>query len=323
MLNYSTQSQPSHAKVSYWNEAMSEVFSPLETRPLQSGPFEASAAAAPLGRLLMVQIDSTPARIIRTRQHVANCRAQKFFLHLQVEGRLRLCQDNKEALLKEGDLALSDCSLPYTLDYDDHCKTMVLVMSADDLKQHLPNPDEVVGVRLAGTRGLAHTTSVMLSSLWTQARDRLPHEVGLRVSESVLDVFAAAWLTEYGVKVADSAVSGSRRVQIKRYIDARLRDPELSARTVAAAFRITPRYLHMLFAKEGETVSNYILRRRLEQCVKQLADPLWSKRTITEIAFGWGFNNATHFGRVFRHHYEMTPSDYRSSLMSRGLREDG
>ena len=70
-------------------------------------------------------------------------------------------------------------------------------------------------------------------------------------------------------------------------------------------------------AQENETVSSYILRRRLEECGRQLSDVLWRRRTITEIAFGWGFNNATHFARVFRNHYGTSPRDYRNTNVKR------
>ena len=129
-------------------------------------------------------------------------------------------------------------------------------------------------------------------------------------------MLATTWMVTNGMKLSDSAVAQSRRVQIRRHIEANLRDPELTARSVAGAFGISPRYLHMLFAGEDETVCNYILRRRLEQCVKQFGDPLWRNRTITEIAFGWGFNNATHFARVFREHYSTSPRDYRNSCLT-------
>ena len=111
-------------------------------------------------------------------------------------------------------------------------------------------------------------------------------------------------------------MSISRRIQIRRHVEAHLRDPELSARSVAAAFGISPRYLHIIFSTGDETVSNVILRRRLEECAKQLRDPLWSRRTITEIAFSWGFNNATHFARVFRDKYDASPRDYRATQLS-------
>jgi AraC-like DNA-binding protein len=171
----------------------------------------------------------------------------------------------------------------------------------------------VLGVKLSGDKGLSHTTSVMLRSVWAQAENGLPPEIGARIGASLLDVFATAWIDTAGMRVAESATALARRIRIRRYIEASLRDPDLTARSVASAFGISPRYLHIIFANEGETVSNYILRRRLEECGKQLADEMWRRRTITEVAFGWGFNNATHFARVFKDHYGLAPRDYRNS----------
>jgi AraC-like DNA-binding protein len=53
------------------------------------------------------------------------------------------------------------------------------------------------------------------------------------------------------------------------------------------------------------------LRRRLEECARAISDAAQRSRTVTEIAFLHGFNNASHFGRVFRERYGATPSDYR------------
>jgi AraC-like DNA-binding protein len=42
-----------------------------------------------------------------------------------------------------------------------------------------------------------------------------------------------------------------------------------------------------------------------------MTDPSQLGRTVTEIAFLHGFNNASHFGRVFRVRFGATPSEYR------------
>jgi AraC-like DNA-binding protein len=60
-----------------------------------------------------------------------------------------------------------------------------------------------------------------------------------------------------------------------------------------------------------ETVSAYVLRRRLEECARQMADPRWRGHSISEIAFAWGFNSASHFTRCFRERYGRSPRDYR------------
>ena len=79
----------------------------------------------------------------------------------------------------------------------------------------------------------------------------------------------------------------------------------------AEACKITARYLHHLFTAESETVTQYIQRRRLEECARALVAAPVRGRLVTEIAFDYGFNSLTHFGRVFRHQFGLTPSEYR------------
>jgi AraC-like DNA-binding protein len=103
----------------------------------------------------------------------------------------------------------------------------------------------------------------------------------------------------------------ARRLQARRYIEAHLREPDLSSCSVAEALGISSRYLRMLFSGKEESVSRYILRRRLEECARQLSNAMWRGRTLTEIAFAYGFNSSAHFTRAFRAEYGMTPSEYR------------
>lgn len=54
---------------------------------------------------------------------------------------------------------------------------------------------------------------------------------------------------------------------------------------------------------EQGTVSAYILRRRLEECARELGDPKLGDQSITDIAFGWGLNSGPHFTRSFRNRF--------------------
>lgn len=112
-----------------------------------------------------------------------------------------------------------------------------------------------------------------------------------------------------------ASIVASARLRIERD----LRDPALSPSRVAARLRMSPRHLRALFAAGDETVSAYILRRRLEECARELADPERRSASITEIAFGWGFNNPPLFTRSFRERFGMSPRQYRACAGSLGL----
>ncbi|MEO8306617.1 MAG: helix-turn-helix transcriptional regulator [Pseudomonadota bacterium] len=70
----------------------------------------------------------------------------------------------------------------------------------------------------------------------------------------------------------------------------------------------------------GESLSAFLLRRRLERAASLLCSTDYANRTIMEIALECGFNSASHFGQKFREPYRVTPSAYRS-LMAQ-LRSD-
>ena len=100
---------------------------------------------------------------------------------------------------------------------------------------------------------------------------------------------------------------------IRTYADQNLRDPALSVESIAAAFGITPRYVQMIFKAEGEPLSSYIRRRRLDGCRSDLVDSTSRERSVTTIAYDWGFNSTAHFARRFREQYGVSPRSLRRS----------
>ena len=313
MYHYSTDSVTANRRLMYWNDTVRDIFTDLETVALHPDEFRASLDMIPLGELSLTNPKSAPAQVIRTAKHVSAARVHLFFLHLQLKGKVEARQHGHVAELHEGDMVMCDTSSPYSLSFEEDCSTLVLGIPAKILKAHMPSPGLSAGLKLNGNRGAGHVLQSMLRSIWEQAGEGFSPDVQQRLSQNLLDVLATACSAEHGSSVKESSVAGSRRIQIKRYIEANLRDPELSVGKVAAAFSISNRYLHVLFSGEGETVSSYIQRRRVEECARQMTSAIWRGHTITEIAFGWGFNNTTHFARVFRNYHGMSPRDFRSA----------
>jgi AraC family transcriptional regulator, positive regulator of tynA and feaB len=95
-------------------------------------------------------------------------------------------------------------------------------------------------------------------------------------------------------------------IRAQAFIREHLRDPELSIDQISAALGCTKRYLHMLFSDRGMTVSDYIWHARLQNCRHELETH--AGKTVTDVAFSWGFSSSSHFSRVFRKYFGIVPS---------------
>jgi len=101
-------------------------------------------------------------------------------------------------------------------------------------------------------------------------------------------------------------------IRAQFFIREHLRDPELSIEQISASLGCSKRYLHMLFSDRGMTVSDYIWRARLQRCRQELEAQ--AGKTITDVAFSWGFSSSSHFSRVFRHRFGLSPREFRPPL---------
>ncbi|MBC8079108.1 MAG: response regulator [Gorillibacterium sp.] len=96
--------------------------------------------------------------------------------------------------------------------------------------------------------------------------------------------------------------------EVCRYMENHI-DGNLSLRMVAEAFGFTPNYLGYLFKEEiGESFSDYMISKRLEMACTLLTDP---KLKIYEIADRIGYKNLTHFSKIFKDRFGVSPIDYR------------
>ncbi len=101
-----------------------------------------------------------------------------------------------------------------------------------------------------------------------------------------------------------------RRV-VERIEDDLSRVPALAE--LAAEAGTHPAHLSRVFRSTlGETVGDYVRRRRVEQAEQALAGPL----SLAEIAAAWGFADQSHFTRLFRARFGVSPGERRRAMQA-------
>lgn len=295
----------------------------LHTAPYPQSVLRAQIAWTALGDLLATEIDSElQARLARSagvRMH-----PPRFFVHLQLEGEGIVRQDGREALLRSGDFALCDGGRHYEISCPAGSRILVLAVPTAKLRRHVACPESLAATAMRAATGVSGLMSAFLRNYWLQCRHCLDGEAAEQIAVAVLDVLGAAYAQVPRTHAERSSRGTAHRIRIINYIHAHLYDPDLSPAQIARACKITTRYLHYLFSDGEETVARYILARRLEASSQALLADSQRGRTVTAIAFDHGFNSATHFGRVFRAQFGVTPREYRARAASerRPVRRD-
>jgi AraC family transcriptional regulator, positive regulator of tynA and feaB len=140
-------------------------------------------------------------------------------------------------------------------------------------------------------------------------------EEGYAAIEAYLRVLAACFGTTR--KLPEGAGRGIElTAQILQYIETHLTDTTLTPAEIAGALGVSVRHVHRLFSRQGSTVADWIRAQRLRHCRKDLADPYLHRKSITEIAFFWGFNDSAHFSRAFKQEFGTCPRTFRSRIES-------
>ena len=311
MQSFTTRGLEPRLRLAYWNACAAESFSPLVSDPADIRSFHGSIERTEIGELTLAEAYSEAQTVHHSRAHVARTRGSLFFLLLQLGGESRTRQDGREAFLKPGDFMLCDSNRQYEIVFPGANRMLVLGIPEAQLRRQVPCPESLVAVPLRAGGDVAGLVSRFLRNFWAACHQELDPEAAARVSVAILHLLGAAYAEVARPHGSRSTVAAAQRIRILNHIEAHLHDPQLTPTRVAASCRITPRYLHHLFASTDETVGRYVLRRRLEECAQALLAQPGLTRPVAAIAFDHGFSSPTHFGRVFRQRFGLTPREYR------------
>ncbi|HWX78570.1 MAG TPA: helix-turn-helix domain-containing protein [Steroidobacteraceae bacterium] len=309
--SFSTAGLDPRHKLAFWNDRASESFSPLVSEPEDIREFNGSIVRGSLGDLSVAEVYSDAQIVRHSRSHVARTKNALFFLQLQLEGESTSRQDGRESNLQAGDFNLCDSTRRYDIVFTGPNRMLVLGIPNTVLRRQVGCPESLAAISMPGERGASGLLSQLLRKYWREYHQGLDEQSCGRVAVAILDLIGAAY-ADLPQSLADRSTLGTaHRIRIINYIEAHLSDPDLTPTRIAEACRMTTRYLHHLFSDQDETVARYILRRRLEACSRALQSASQRGRTVTAIAFDYGFNSPTHFGRVFRAKFNVTPREYR------------
>ncbi|AWK76656.1 transcriptional regulator (plasmid) [Rhodococcus oxybenzonivorans] len=305
---------PAHQQFDAWRETVSNAFVPLDAKSHTTGPFHGELLTEAVGSLQVSEVSGGAVEVCRTPDAIRRSDPGYLKLGMQIRGYCVLTQDDREAALTPGDFSIYDTRRPYQVCFERDFAQLVVMFPHELIHLRPDALDEMTARRVSGRRGIGGLVSKFLVGMAEQLRGVEELTANQHLSNGVLNLLAAALSEQLGCEsnVPPETHRAALILQIKAFVDARLYDPELSSHLIARAHNISPRYLQKMFEGEGTTVTEWIRRRRLENCRRDLVDPRLSTTPIATIAAQWGLLDSSYFSKLFKTTYGMPPREFRS-----------
>jgi AraC-like DNA-binding protein len=305
----STETVDARERLAFWNEAVSDTYVRLDTTT-PDRDVVGEIRVDSLATLDLSRVTATAQHVRRTQSLIAATAEDYFLVSIQTDGAGRITQDGRTAELGPGDFALYDSTRPYELLFDDAFQQYVVMLPGPMLRSQLRRAFELTARRVRGSRGAGHLMIEMIRTL-AAGIDVLEPAAAAAVAQSVEHIVVAGLSSLTSDAPVPEPELAARREQIKACARARLRDPGLTVAAIAAALHTSVSTLHRAFAGEPCSIAEWIWAQRLDAVRADLCDPTLRHRTISDIAFSWGFVDASHFSRAFKTRFGCTARDVR------------
>jgi AraC-like DNA-binding protein len=309
---FSTGAVDKRNRFAYWSDLVCDVFVRLDCRSPVDRDFNATMHYGSLEWLRVVKAESDAIEGIRSRRQISKGCEDDLLVSLQIQGTTLLVQDGREALLQPGDFALYDSERPYRLKMSKGTQLICLQFPRTQLSSRLGSTTPFVARTVPGDCGVS-SLFVHLTQALPKKLSEISGSVSSAVADQVLDFLTLSLSSCDGVPSTLASGRAVTLARLKRVVRAHLRDPELNPARAASLAQMSHRHANRLLAHEGTSLERFILAERLNSCRAALRDRKLDQRTISEIAFAWGFSDSGHFSRSFRNRFGTSPREYRET----------
>jgi AraC-like DNA-binding protein len=274
--------------------------------------FFADSTVVSLTGARIINSHSSGFRSERTRAMVQDCDDRALYMCL--EGGARISHRGDDIVLRAGETTLLSSGDPLRIERN-NSRQIIVAVPRGVLSSTTAGVDSALMRKLDAAAEPLRLLRHYIEAFTDNPGLVRPEYRGLIASQIQDLVAIILGATRDAAEIANGrGLRAARMHAIKSDIARNLASDDLSATALAARHRISRRYVHALFEREGTTLSRFVTAQRLARVQRALGDPRQSHLTIGAIAFEAGFNDLSSFNHAFRRHVGMTPREFRANL---------
>jgi len=303
VVSLSTTTSPAALRPDYWAQVLGSLCGRLSADGFGATTIDGHVDYAAISRLRLCNIEVSRHRISHPAPCARSGGPEVVKVLFQTFGISIFEQDGRRYVIAPGDGLAYDVTRPHVITSLALTKHHVVIIPRQLLEQRGIPPERLFARHFSAREGAARLAKDFALSAFDQAPS-LSSGCEQQVSDAFLDLLLPFFGDGSGRLIGRDVIVS----RVKTLIRENLSNPELSIDQISSAMKCTKRYLHMSFADESTTITEYIWQQRLERCLKELQLGRSSGKTVTDIAFSWGFSSSSHFAHLFKKRYGMPAS---------------
>lgn len=309
MTSMTTDTLSPKDRAPVWREWIWKHFGGLQSDLYGDTEFDGHMASSRAGDVILTRLEANRHRVVRTQDMVRRSEEGYLKIVAPMKGRAGVEQVGRQAWVGPGSWTIYDTTGSYDIANPERVEHLIVMVPKAQIAEHGLRLDTLMARPVSGASGIGRVALATMRSTF----EELPNMSAdaARGAGNAITQLVRLSLIELAGQYTQQTQREALKDRIRNYIALNLRDPHLSIDQIAVALNCSKRHLHNAFAQEQETLASYIQRLRLNGCLRELQQGGAARRAITEIALGWGFNNLSHFSRVFREHTGQSPSAFR------------
>lgn len=289
-----------------WRDTIAPIFDVQSLAPNDDSGFHAELSRHHLGVALVGDVATTAQRYERSESLIGAVGVDHLLIQLYEIGHTVLDLGKREAQASPGDVLVFDLSRPVRSHASD-MRAISLVLPRSLLNLDGNALDQAHGAVLSGRDPLGQLAGDHLRAMH-RAVPTLDTRSAPAVAKASAQLLAACLSPSLMRDQEAPATMTATVAKICRFIDLRIGDPTLDARTLCSAFGLSRSALYRLFAPTGG-VLEYIRRRRLARARLSLNASTLARGGIKKLARQFGFSSDEAFSRSFRSEFGISPRE--------------
>ncbi len=305
-IRLSTEDIPASNRQAWLSEVIGREYANVKITPPKKGKLFNEMLIYPWQDLRLSVIHSNSINIERLPKEPHYNSQDNYFGVVLLSGKYLLEQNNREVYLQPGEMTIYDATLPHRIYCPESFSKLIISIPRKQMRERMAGVEHCTALKMKCDVGIGAVTSRYIQSVAAEA-SCMPSATFSAASDSALDLFTLALNSVIPQHIQLSRSRSLSLYRVKDFVKRNLSNPALDSVLIVQGTGLSERYINELFHDEDTSLMRYVWKQRLMNCYRDLANPNFVTKQVSEIALRWGFNDFSHFSRAFKQHYGVTP----------------